>query len=215
MKKIFEEYKATYNALKRGGYGPKYSLDDHHIFYIQKMTPYTEILEGPDREAYLRVAGERLVDSFPFKNMTIVAENIAVHYVVTDDAKSGYCMGNNSIFGEDGKRLMLIFLMDLLFRLSKKETTLVERKYETRGSGNRSKIRNIVDVYAKKTFNKEIYKNDPTAIFSHAWEVVGHWRVCGTIGKDRNGEYNQIGRTWVNPCTKGSGELVKKIRVIK
>ena len=53
--------------------------------------------------------------------------------------------------------------------------------------------------------------------YSFAFKVRGHWRHIneGTFGKDRNGNYNVKGYTWVTEYTKGEGELAKRIRVIE
>ncbi len=53
--------------------------------------------------------------------------------------------------------------------------------------------------------------------FNHSFKVRGHWRKVSdkTYGKDRNGNYNILGYTWVTEYVKGEGELVKKLRVIK
>ena len=53
--------------------------------------------------------------------------------------------------------------------------------------------------------------------FNHSFKVRGHWRRISdkTYGKDRNGNYNILGYTWVTEYVKGEGELVKKLRVIK
>ena len=53
--------------------------------------------------------------------------------------------------------------------------------------------------------------------FNHSFKVRGHWRRISdkTYGKDRNGNYNILGYTWVTEYIKGEGELVKKLRVIK
>lgn len=50
--------------------------------------------------------------------------------------------------------------------------------------------------------------------WSHKWQVRGHWRKVSGIGKDRDGEYGISGYTWITPCVKGRGELVRKIRLI-
>jgi hypothetical protein len=49
--------------------------------------------------------------------------------------------------------------------------------------------------------------------WSHQWEIRGHWRVCETIGKDRDGIYQVEGYTWVKNHIKGKGILVKKARI--
>ena len=53
--------------------------------------------------------------------------------------------------------------------------------------------------------------------YSFCFSVRGHWRRVGekTLGKDRNGNYNVHGFTWVTEYTKGEGELAKRIRVIE
>ena len=53
--------------------------------------------------------------------------------------------------------------------------------------------------------------------FNYSFKVRGHWRRISdkTYGKDRNGNYNILGYTWVTEYVKGEGELVKKLRVIK
>lgn len=53
--------------------------------------------------------------------------------------------------------------------------------------------------------------------FTHSFKVRGHWRRISekSYGKDRNGNYNILGYTWVTDYVKGNGELAQKLRVIK
>lgn len=51
--------------------------------------------------------------------------------------------------------------------------------------------------------------------WEHSWKVIGHWRNIKGVGKDRDGSYIVNGRTWINPCIKGAGQLTEKIRVLK
>lgn len=77
----------------------------------------------------------------------------------------------------------------------------------------------------KFTINKVIYVADKKTVesgagkgqgitWSHAWRCRGHWRTMpeGFVGKDRHGERNQNGRTWISDFVKGSGVLVEKVR---
>ena len=52
---------------------------------------------------------------------------------------------------------------------------------------------------------------------NYAYEVRGHWRRLQyhQIGKDRAGLRGIKGFTWVTPFTKGEGEVMKKVRIIK
>ena len=54
--------------------------------------------------------------------------------------------------------------------------------------------------------------------FDHSFLVRGHWRRISpnTYGKDRSGAYIvTTGFTWVREHTRGEGDLIKKIRVVK
>ena len=53
--------------------------------------------------------------------------------------------------------------------------------------------------------------------WSHRWECRGHWRKVDTVGKDRSGDYNVSGFTWVREHIKGPDNkpLIKKIRIVK
>ncbi len=53
--------------------------------------------------------------------------------------------------------------------------------------------------------------------WSHRWEVMGHWRKVGGIGKDPTGLYGIKGFTWVTPHERGpeNKPVVKKVRVIE
>lgn len=53
--------------------------------------------------------------------------------------------------------------------------------------------------------------------WQHQWRVRGHWRKISPqmIGKDREGEYCIVGRTWVKDFVKGDGPLIEKTRIIK
>ncbi len=52
-----------------------------------------------------------------------------------------------------------------------------------------------------------------------SWVCCGHWRKLPDgskiLGKNRQGERNVNGMTWVKECIKGTGELNNSIRVIK
>jgi hypothetical protein len=76
------------------------------------------------------------------------------------------------------------------------------------------KIKTVVRVVPKKNFDPSIYSSKID--WSHRWEVMGHWRKIDGIGKDREGNYNTRGFTWIIPHVRGPEDkkIVKKIRVI-
>lgn len=76
-------------------------------------------------------------------------------------------------------------------------------------------IRRIVRIVPKN--NKKTIEpimNKGKIDFSHRWEVRGHWRRVSGLGKDREGNYEIRGLTWVKDCVKGPEELpiIQKLR---
>lgn len=63
----------------------------------------------------------------------------------------------------------------------------------------------------------ELQRKYPKYKIMHSFPVRGHWRRLKSpdkVGKDRRGNYNQFGFTWVKECIKGSGVLVKRPYVV-
>lgn len=75
--------------------------------------------------------------------------------------------------------------------------------------------REVIYIGSKKEVKPYINSERIIRKPDYAYEVMGHWRVIGSIGKDRNGNRIVKGYTWIRPYTKGKGELMKKVRVIK
>jgi len=76
------------------------------------------------------------------------------------------------------------------------------------------KINRVVRVMLKGECKEYQRAAGRKIVWSHKWEVMGHWRVTAGLGKDRDGNYTVRGMTWVTPHTKGKGALVKKTRVV-
>jgi hypothetical protein len=95
-------------------------------------------------------------------------------------------------------------------------------EYYTRKHG--STIKAIKPIYYVLDKKEEKEKRNYNRIkplgsiaFDHSFKVIGHWRKISphTYGKNRNGEYVVTGMTWVKEHTRGEGDLIKKIRVVK
>lgn len=79
-------------------------------------------------------------------------------------------------------------------------------------------VRPIYYVLDKQdTTSAKSIKPRGTLEYSQLFIVRGHWRKVDsdTLGKDRLGNRNVKGYTWVVEHFKGNGELVKKIRIVK
>ena len=95
-------------------------------------------------------------------------------------------------------------------------------EYYTRKHG--STIKTIKPIYYVMDKKEETEKKNYNRIkplghlaFDHSFKVRGHWRKINphTYGKNRQGEYIVTGMTWVKEHTRGEGDLIKKIRVVK
>lgn len=63
--------------------------------------------------------------------------------------------------------------------------------------------------------SSRLYPSRKISPHSHKYDVSGFWRKCKGLGKDRDGTYNQKGRTWVKNYIRGNGEYIYKTRVVK
>lgn len=95
-------------------------------------------------------------------------------------------------------------------------------EYYTRKHGSTIKvIKPIYYVLDKKEEKNPVsfkrIKPLGNCCFDHSFRVIGHWRRINpkSYGKNRNGEYVVTGMTWVKEHTRGEGDLIKKIRVVK
>lgn len=67
------------------------------------------------------------------------------------------------------------------------------------------------DAYGRSVSRAQ--KKHPQYKISSSFPVMGHWRKLhsmNSIGKDRQGNYNQLGFTWVKSYTKGARDLTNK-----
>lgn len=84
--------------------------------------------------------------------------------------------------------------------------------------GVKRKKEDVTFYYLGTNKNKKTLRcSDGTKIeYSNSFIVSGHWRVhTSSKGKDRDGNRNVDGFTWVSSFVKGDGYLKQSIRVIK
>lgn len=90
----------------------------------------------------------------------------------------------------------------------------VRRKIKNKRLGIDRRINKVIYLASKSRFT-----SDPSLAginYSHRFLRRGHWRKTPSLGKNRDGIYNQQGRTWVNTCEVGPSNLplIKKVRVV-
>lgn len=128
-------------------------------------------------------------------------------------------------YGKSDQNLMLnlIGCLDLILRKSRIGTENINERIKIRNNKSKEKefikIKNIIRV-SSKNISKESYSKPiigQSVDWSHRWEVGGHWRRIKSIGKNREGNYDVDGFTWVVPHVKGPEDkiVVKKTRLIQ
>lgn len=75
-------------------------------------------------------------------------------------------------------------------------------------------VKKLVILANKKYKDRKSLYNEPIE-YLHSWRVMGHWRSIdqNKIGKDREGNYRIVGRTWIKNFIKGKGPLIEKERI--
>ena len=95
-------------------------------------------------------------------------------------------------------------------------TKKIVKKYRIKRELKKIKYKpsEIIYISSKRNFKKINTNNKIINKPQYAYEVMGHWRKINSIGKDRQGNRTVNGFTWINPYQKGTGELMRKIRII-
>lgn len=95
-----------------------------------------------------------------------------------------------------------------------------ERIRVGKGSSRRLvQIKKLIHITPKKHKSHYTTQTSRTIEWSHRWFSRGHWRKIadGTLGKDRDGNYCEVGRTWVIESVKGPSnkDIINKVRMVK
>lgn len=201
--------------------------------------PYHGELDVPFPIMSIEVLGQAI--SVPPPN-TPIDQMVWVSCIIIHEVKPreyefyAYFQRNNEVNGEVKRQFGLIgplrqnddhydifksFVGEYLERLHKEKVGVSGRsqsiKYKEHGVKKFMRPKNITYVspvkYISETEN-EVHRN---IVWSHRWEVRGHWRKTSSIGKDREGNYCIEGYTWVVPSIKGpqNSPLIKKSRILK
>ncbi len=226
IEEIYSIYVQTYNHNKK--FHPlTISMGSNMIFFIDMETMYKEI-ESIGIEKFNDFYNKNK-ELKPNKNISILTIDRDKDYSAVIDkclfhvleSEKGNCIIDThhkvrKVYGE--KNLIQIvdtLLAYIVYRIGNKETKIYSKPVEMKTRSGQKIIKPVTFLSTNKNIN--IYEREigHPVKWTHCWEVMGHWRLTKSIGKDRDGKYNEIGRTWVNPSIKGDGELIKKIRFIR
>lgn len=118
--------------------------------------------------------------------------------------------------------LVCHFLINYSYAKSKGTLGLLRdaKVKDIQNNSTKSKIINKLYYIGKNKSNLNIKgKSERDIVWTKSWSCCGHWRKLPEeseiLGKNRQGERVVEGMTWVKEHTKGEGELINSIRVIK
>ncbi len=224
FKGIHIEYVENYNRMKREEYELSGSIQDVSYWYVHTES-HTQWHSSLNQEESLSRQVEMLT-SLPTKNMVVVVKlggNVCRICLYLTPA--GLVVASRTALGDkfniERKREETIsrvgislscYIVDML---NSKGTLIGNVDVKNNTLSGRDKIIPITYISTKKTLAESKKLHPQVVDWKHSWEVLGHWRTVKCIGKDRDGNYGVFGKTWVNPCIKGDGELIKKLRIVK
>lgn len=224
FKGIHVEYVESYNGMKKEGYSLNGSIQDVSYWYVDEKN-HSVWHSSLNQEESLSKQKEMLV-SMPNNNMVItvkISGNLC--RVVICLSPDGIVTASRTRLGDrynsDKKtedvlsKLGVSLGCYIVDALNSKETLIGSANVKNKTLSGRDKVIPIVYISSKKLLAQSKKLHPQVIDWRHSWEVLGHWRSVKNIGKNRDGEYGIIGKTWVNPCVKGNGELIKKIRLFK
>lgn len=227
MSKYYLKYLELYNEVRSSKIGTLKDINDVMFFVTDSDTIFEHMRLAKDNELLSEIASypERFM---PKENIMItvlppekdkkLGESFIASFVTSESTLLTTGSGtikNLSIEEKMKKAFVSGTVSYILTALNNKKTEVYYKDTNFKTKSGRDKI--VPVVFIRNNSKNTIYENYiPADVeWKHSWECVGHWRVVKGIGKDRHGEYNQLRRTWVNPCIKGDGTLIKKTRLIQ
>lgn len=210
IKKYLDQYYSTYNTFKTS----KYPSDNVIFFYIDLSLMDQYIRRHPEKMA--EKSEEYFLDSNTFFIFNSPAGEIYLSLVPSNDG--GMDASCNKL-GESFSKEEVVAIIQIIGIMVHDKRTRIAQEQATvsRKHSGKSKVVPVTYIRIDGYENQRRANGIPGLVWTHSWECMGHWRKIDeeAVGKDRDGVYQIKGKTWVNPCTKGSGELIKKIRVIR
>lgn len=162
--------------------------------------------------------------SIPFEDIVAVTDALVI-----PSAKL-FCYDNKSekLLGEDDDKefrtLCASSLMSIIsifqMKLDEEEPVMAISVRTFKVSDKKYASVDLTYISSRRTYEQETKEGKvPRNIeWFHSWLVRGHWRKCepNTIGKGRDGQRNEIGRTWVSEHKKKEElPFEHKLRIIK
>ena len=227
---MYREYVDNYNFFKKEKKDPVTNINQRGFYVINQrsIADYVELNNHHSMTSSI----ENLPDNFTIavhysSQVEPVVDVLFFHGFRLQGGVHGLTMSSyklthaelESRFTIEGKNHMTGMINEITGylneTLSKKETLCATKDYVARKNSSREKIIPITFISDKKYISDIERTVGEKLDWKHSWKVMGHWREISGIGKDRDGNYCMIGKTWVNPCIRGDGPMIEKLKIIK
>jgi hypothetical protein len=199
-------------------------LDDNYKLDLPFKVCSFELMDDEQGQYCISFEDESTGESR--KILSIIAEEIEpqkiIFYTLTD---YGLITGVDWYHPDDEGRKMWLFLA-LQVQLFLKQLSKGQHGHHSprtlfkwKDKGEKKQLRITKIIYVRDRVNTikipEITISDSIVQWSHAFWVMGHWRMIRGIGKDRDGNYNVMGKTWVSEFVKNAeaGDPIRKVRI--
>ena len=191
--------------------GASFMVNNEMGNIIQVCTPFTINLNSLNLVIEQKVI-DKLVDAIMPNREAIIPAHLAKRFLYTTQFRDVATLIQLTTKVLDSLNQHAV----MVDHLKKPEYyTFKDRKKPTIKRENRP----IYYVMEKKTYENVSYKIKPYTHleYTHSFAVRGHWRVLNgaAIGKDRRGVRCVKGHTWVKDYTKGNGDFIPRVRVVK
>jgi hypothetical protein len=198
---FYIDFEQVKNFVIKNRYKP-YEEPDYSLFPTMNIVILTKFKDTIKIRFTLFINNEGKIDLYTSGTEHFENDDIEAEKVLTE------AHGNETYLTDE-------YCLYFIEMITNKNTIMGTQEVKSRTRAGQEKVIPLVYITNKKYLNKSKETHSQVIDWRHSWEVIGHWRKISSIGKNREGEYCEIGRTWVNPSVRGEGELIQKIRVIK
>lgn len=211
------DYRKFFTDIKKSGVDSRYSINDTVTFFYdvdRSDIEFNYLLSMDINKSKEMISF--IQENTPDGNIRVIAKDQSeysfIFFSIREDRQMAMSLNGGS---KENQVRNLAVVYSICKLLSQDNTYLGEQSvcYLNKRTGKECPMTITYLSKSKKPKLRSVL-SDNHIEWRHSWKVCGHWRKVSGIGKNRYDERVVIGRTWVKPCIKGSGNLVEKIKVI-
>lgn len=179
---------------------------------LDLLNVFSNGMSAKEFEVYFKF----IVENMPISNLKIIVElKGEIYPVFFYQCGDTIAISIESKYNQSFSYFALACLYNTIKRLSEKNTYIASQSVEYKNKRTGKIIPSEIIYVSREKELKKVYPIfNSEIVWKHSWSVMGHWRSCRSIGKNRDGVRCVIGKTWVNPSVKGNGPFIEKTRVV-